>query len=400
MAKDHEDQDNKSVKGGGDGMDKSGKMNGGMNNSTKDAAIVAARNEWKNAASRLRVEQVKEQIQEQEALSFDYVALLVVASILAGIGLIVNNVVVIVASMLVSPIMGPVMGLTFNSRVLDWKMVKFSFRNEFISLMVSVFIGVLITIGAFWTQAAEEWPTEEMESRGTVVGLVTGIAIAVPSGMGVALSILGNNTSSLVGVAISASLLPPAVNAGICWMYALLLRVNAVENAREGEYDFATVGVISFALTLVNILCIWLAGMLMFTIKEVAPSRSKSAFWENDIKTARAIKKGNKKIDVNVIRAGLQDALSKQERVKAGEVLTPAKQRPTLRRRSITKKRHHNHSAPQGIVDFNINTNPSVDESKFEEILDDEELGPSPLFDDVVSFTRAFVHLRFFHSFN
>ncbi|CAN0364105.1 unnamed protein product, partial [Discosporangium mesarthrocarpum] len=30
------------------------------------------------------------------------------------------------------------------------------------------------------------------------------------------------NANSLVGVAISASLLPPAVNAGICWAYALL----------------------------------------------------------------------------------------------------------------------------------------------------------------------------------
>jgi len=39
------------------------------------------------------------------------------------------------------------------------------------------------------------------------------VLIAVPSGAGVALSILGGNTGSLVGVAISASLLPPAVNA-------------------------------------------------------------------------------------------------------------------------------------------------------------------------------------------
>ena len=47
-----------------------------------------------------------------------------------------------------------------------------------------------------------------------------GLVVAVFSGVGVALSVLGNNTSSLVGVAISASLLPPAVNAGMCWAYA------------------------------------------------------------------------------------------------------------------------------------------------------------------------------------
>lgn len=40
-----------------------------------------------------------------------------------------------------------------------------------------------------------------------------GLLVAIPSGAGVALSILGGNAGSLVGVAISASLLPPAVNA-------------------------------------------------------------------------------------------------------------------------------------------------------------------------------------------
>ena len=49
--------------------------------------------------------------------------------------------------------------------------------------------------------------------RGLTRSLWVGILIAVPSGAGVALSILGGNIGSLVGVAISASLLPPAVNA-------------------------------------------------------------------------------------------------------------------------------------------------------------------------------------------
>ena len=88
--------------------------------------------------------------------------------------------------------------------------------------------------------------------------------------MGVALSILGENTSSLVGVAISASLLPPAVNAGICWAHAVLVRTGVV--VTESDEDFATIGGISFALTVVNIVCIWIFGMLMFKIKVRAES--------------------------------------------------------------------------------------------------------------------------------
>jgi uncharacterized membrane protein len=49
-------------------------------------------------------------IAEQAALSFDFIALLTIASILAGIGLITDNSIVIVETILVSPIMGPVLG--------------------------------------------------------------------------------------------------------------------------------------------------------------------------------------------------------------------------------------------------------------------------------------------------
>lgn len=57
---------------------------------------------------------------------------------------------------------------------------------------------------------------------GEAINLAVGLAIAIPSGIGVALSVLGNNTGSLVGVAISASLLPPAVNCGLNWGFALI----------------------------------------------------------------------------------------------------------------------------------------------------------------------------------
>lgn len=54
--------------------------------------------------------------------------------------------------------------------------------------------------------------TNEMLSRCEIHSLLVGIYIAIPSGAAVAISILGEKTGSLIGVAISASLLPPAVN--------------------------------------------------------------------------------------------------------------------------------------------------------------------------------------------
>ena len=48
--------------------------------------------------------------------------------------------------------------------------------------------------------------------RGKYRSLWVGVLISLPSGAGVALSVLGGVTGSLVGVAISASLLSPTVN--------------------------------------------------------------------------------------------------------------------------------------------------------------------------------------------
>jgi len=131
--------------------------------------------------------------------------------------------------------------------------------------MGCVLIGALIGLIAGWTPlATETWPTSEMQGRGEWVGLLTGIAVAVPSGMGVCLSILGGNTSSLVGVAISASLLPPAVNAGICLIYSLLIATGSVtSDSGDNAAYFTEIGLVSFALTAINIICIWVSGLIV-----------------------------------------------------------------------------------------------------------------------------------------
>lgn len=55
-----------------------------------------------------------------------------------------------------------------------------------------------------------------------------GIPVAFFSGLGVAVSLLDDQTNSLVGVAISASLLPPAVNSGIVLFPGTTLTINSL----------------------------------------------------------------------------------------------------------------------------------------------------------------------------
>jgi hypothetical protein len=108
--------------------------------------------------------------------------------------------------------------------------------------------------------------------------LIIALPVAFGSGLGVAVSLFDDQMASLVGVAISASLLPPAVNSGIIWVAHFFTAAEDIPEATK----YAT---ISMGLTVSNIILIWISSMLMFRIKEVLPIK-KSIFW-SDIGIAR-----------------------------------------------------------------------------------------------------------------
>jgi uncharacterized membrane protein len=67
-----------------------------------------------------RVRMMHRRFADASEFSFNYNTLLVVASILAGLGLVSNSSTTIIASMLVSPIMGPVVGMAYGATIKDW----------------------------------------------------------------------------------------------------------------------------------------------------------------------------------------------------------------------------------------------------------------------------------------
>lgn len=226
-------------------------------------------------------------------------------------------------------------GMAYGTTIRDWSLVKRSLKTEILSLLFCIFTGAVICGITGTTDLARNWPTAEMRTRGDLGNFYVGIPVAFFSGLGVAVGLLDDQTSSLVGVAISASLLPPAVNAGIMWVaYAFvnngllggerrnfeieyyrdaiesrnftlidpkLFEENGTNNDFEfveaiREYieihrltrsDFSEMGLMSLCLTLVNIVLIWISSMLMFRMKEVLPIEKK-VFWE-DLGIARKI---------------------------------------------------------------------------------------------------------------
>eukprot|EP00124_Ichthyophonus_hoferi_P002518 Ihof_evm12s174 gene=Ihof_evmTU12s174 len=260
--------------------------------------------------SRMAMEKAIRIAKSGAELTFDYLLFVICAAIIAGVGLATNSQVSVVASMLVSPIMGPILEFTFGTVISDWGMVKHGFMVEGLSLFICLMIGFLIGVTcSYFGYHTWEWPTPEMSSRGTWQNCLVGIAIACPSGAGVALSVLGSNVPALVGVAISASLLPPAVNCGLNWAYALVGPFISGKPQRVDPFYHLTLGAWSFFLTLVNIACVYLVSLLMFKIKEVVPIPGNSRFWKSELQMTRQDNKTVKGVEAIKLAADLQDIL-------------------------------------------------------------------------------------------
>ncbi|CAB3220105.1 unnamed protein product [Arctia plantaginis] len=257
--------------------------------------------------ARTNLAQVLHDVRANGTLTFDWVFMLLVAAFVAAIGLIENSTVILVASMLISPLMGPITTGTLGTAVRDRSLQLMGVKNEFLGLFLVLVVGFLAGLIICGLDelygVVEEWPTGEMLGRCAHRSLWIGILVAIPSGAGCALAVLGDYTASLVGVAISASLLPPAVNAGLLWSMALTRLVVKSEKQHwlvHQPSELALLGTASLCLTLVNIVCIFLAGVAVYKVKEVSPlERRDISWWRANKDRFNATIKQNKEESLN-----------------------------------------------------------------------------------------------------
>lgn len=231
----------------------------------------------------LAVEEIYESVQSGASLTFDFIAFTIFAAIMSGIGLIQNNVTIIVASMLLAPLMGPMLGVALGYVVRDRSLFVKGTVNELISLAISFAIGALMAIlmPIFYIGTAE-FPTlmsqvEYEMSQGILTEItrrsgfaILDMMIAIVSGGAVAVSVTRGDMASLVGVAISAALMPPAVNVG------MMITLGAISGSAVG----VGIGVGSLGLLTMNIILIDIAAIVMFRIKKLTVMADKSATWQ------------------------------------------------------------------------------------------------------------------------
>ncbi len=134
--------------------------------------------------------------------------LLIFAIIVASVGLNVNSTAVIIGAMLISPLMGPIMGVGYGAAVADFPLVRLAFAN----LLVATGVSLAASAVYFALTPLAEAHSELLARTSPTIW---DVLIALFGGLaGVVGSTRRERSNVVPGVAIATALMPPLCTAG------------------------------------------------------------------------------------------------------------------------------------------------------------------------------------------
>jgi len=201
---------------------------------------------------RISREELYADVTSGSELSWVYLGMIILSTLVAGVGLVRDDVAVIIGAMVIAPLLGPnvsmALSVTLGDLDLGWRSLKANAAGLFSSLAVAFVMGLLMHVNL---------ESQQLITRTTVS--LDDITIALAAGSAGVLAFTRGVPATIVGVMVAVALLPPLVNIG------LLLG--------DGYTQLAVGSVI---LTFTNLICINLAGIITFLIQGVRPR----TWWE------------------------------------------------------------------------------------------------------------------------
>jgi uncharacterized hydrophobic protein (TIGR00341 family) len=203
---------------------------------------------------RIGREELYEDIKDAARCSRIYLAMVVLATVVAAIGLYYNSVAIIIGAMVIAPLLGPNVALSLATTLGDLSLLRRALLTALAgiatAMVLSVVIGVLLHVNP---------ASPEVASRNAVG--VGDIVVALASGCAGALAFTTGVSATLIGVMVAVALLPPLVTFG------LLL---------GSGHPTPAMGALS--LFMMNLICVNLAGVMTFLVQGIRPA----TWWEKD----------------------------------------------------------------------------------------------------------------------
>ncbi|MBT3445815.1 TIGR00341 family protein [bacterium] len=208
-----------------------------------DASIPRMQEEVKEKSD-IKQKSTREELYERVVkgvdLNLNFILMVILSSIVVTIGLSEDNIAVVVGAMVIAPLLGPNIALSFAASIGNKSLMLSSLKSVVIGIVISVLLCFLIS-----KMTNLNYQSSEIISR-TDIG-IGDIVLALASGAAAALSMTTGISASLVGVMVSVALLPPAA------CFSILLA--------NGKFELAFG---AFLLLIINTVCVQLAGNLVF----------------------------------------------------------------------------------------------------------------------------------------
>jgi uncharacterized hydrophobic protein (TIGR00341 family) len=180
-------------------------------------------------------------------IDWNFALFVVLSTMVAGIGLVVDSVAVVIGAMVIAPLLGPNLAFAFGAALGDLGLMGRALRTSLTGLAIAI-----ASCALFAALASVPLDSAELLAR-TRVGYGD-VALALASGAAAALSLTTGLPTALVGVMVAVAILPPAATAGLM--------------AGGGRYGEAATAALLLA---VNLICVNLSAQVVFAAKGIKP---------------------------------------------------------------------------------------------------------------------------------
>ncbi|MBN2430142.1 MAG: TIGR00341 family protein [Acidobacteria bacterium] len=216
----------------------------------KDGSATPA--EEKKTPLHISREELYADIVDSTRLTRIYLIMAVLSTVVASVGLLRDNVAVIIGAMVIAPFLGPNVALALSINLADYKLGLNALKT-----MASGILAALLMTGVMGLLVNVDPTTPEIAAR-TQAGL-SDVALALAAGCAGVLAFTTGAPSAVIGVMVAVALLPPLAVAGLL--------------AGAGFWPQAGA---AFLLFLTNIISINLAGIITFLFQGISPR----SWWE------------------------------------------------------------------------------------------------------------------------
>ena len=175
----------------------------------------------------------------------DFYILMLLSTIIATMGLLLNSAAVIIGAMLVAPLMTPMLAIALSVVMGDSKLLKVAIRSTFSGLILAIVVAAILTLLVPLTSYTDEILGR---TQPNVLDLIVGLAAGAAGAYSVSRKSVA---AALPGVAIAAALVPPLAVVGISlamgrWGEAagslLLFGTNLVAISFSGAFVYMLLG--------------------------------------------------------------------------------------------------------------------------------------------------------------